>query len=169
MLISHLVINLIIIIVIIISVSCIISLLVIIVNKLRSELKHFPSTDLQDMKAMRWGEEVLFQELDILCLISRSVFDSIRQTGFSLTPNALPALKSAFFFSMSCSALASFSCLLLFFQAKNVTRVIRVTSAPRADRYNKDQMIDNYQLQWHVTSQSCSETLPPHLGLYQFL
>ncbi len=125
-------------------------------------------------ESKRWGESCRTRTFNAQCFLRISPFSSLQYlfilfwgqylnrsgTGtsvswLSLTPNALPALKSAFFLSMSCSALACFSCLFLFFQAKNVSRVIRVTSAPRAARYNKEQMlittivIDNYQIQWH--------------------
>lgn len=66
----------------------------------------------------------------------------IKNWTVKLTTNALPALKSAFLLSISCSALSIFSCLFLLFHAIKHSRVILVTFGPKAARCQKKRLIN---------------------------
>lgn len=66
----------------------------------------------------------------------------VKNWTVKLTTNALPALKSAFLLSMSCSALSIFSCLFLLFHAIKHSRVILVTFGPKAARYQGKRVIN---------------------------
>ena len=135
---------------------------IICINQLWSELKYFTSTNLftekealihhliwfilllkkKKKKEKRKKEKRKTVPGQLLSHKNLFILSSyIKNWSVEPTTNALPALKSAFLLSISCSALSIFSCLFLLFQAIKHSRVILVTFGPKAARCQVERLI----------------------------